>query len=216
MTQRLNDSMTLIDISPTIDERTAVFPGDVPFARDTSLDIDHGDHLTLSSMHGTLHLGAHADAPSHYVRGGAPIASRPLDLYIGSCEVVQVKDAVGRRLIPGDFEDGREWRSRVLFRTDTFPDPSSWTDAFASLSPELIDLLADRGVRLVGIDTPSIDPADSKALEAHAAVARHDMAILEGLVLSSVMPGRYELIAPPLKLRNGDAGPVRAVLRMER
>lgn len=206
--------MTLIDISPTIDEHTAVFPGDVAFVRDTSLDIDRGDHLTLSSMHATLHLGAHADAPSHYVRGGAPIASRPLDLYIGPCEVVQVEDARGRRITPAEFENGREWSPRVLFRTGTFPDPGSWTDAFASLSPELIEMLADSGVRLVGIDTPSIDPADSKGLEAHAAVARHDMAILEGLVLTSVTPGLYELIAPPLKLRNGDAGPVRAVLRM--
>lgn len=206
--------MTLIDISPTIDERIAVFPGDVPFVRDASLDIDRGDHLTLSSMSGTLHLGAHADAPSHYLRGGDPIAVRSLDLYIGECDLVHIQDTGARRIMPGDLEIDRPWSARVLFRTDTFPDPRSWSDSFASLSPELIELLAARGVRLVGIDTPSIDPADSKELESHQMVARHDMAILEGLVLAEVPAGRYELIAPPLKLRFGDAGPVRAVLRV--
>ena len=205
--------MTLIDISPAIDELIAVFPGDVPFNRDASLDIDRGDHLTLSSMSGTVHLGAHADAPSHYLRGGEPIGTRPLDLYIGDCDVVHIH-AGARRIMPGDLDVDRAWSARVLFRTDTFPDPRAWSDDFASLSPELIALLAERGVRLVGIDTPSIDPADSKALESHQMVARHDMAILEGLVLSEVPPGRYELIAPPLKLRFGDAAPVRAVLRV--
>ncbi len=205
--------MTLIDISPTIDERIAVFPGDVPFARSASLDIDRGDHLTLSSMNGTVHLGAHADAPSHYIRGGAAIGERPLELYIGACDVLDVRAAGPRRITPDDLTIDREWSERVLFRTDSFPDPASWRDSFTSLSPEVIDFLASKGVRLVGIDTPSIDPADSKALESHQAVARHDMAILEGLVLSHVEAGRYELIAPPLKLRHGDAGPVRAVLR---
>lgn len=204
----------LIDISPTIDELIAVFPGDVPFTRSSSLDIDRGDHLTLSSMNGTVHLGAHADAPSHYLRGGDAIASRPLDLYIGLCDVVDVSGVGARRVTTSDIDLERDWSPRVLFRTGTFADPARWTDSFASLSPELVDHLAERSVRLVGIDTPSIDPADSKDLESHQAVARHDMAILEGLVLSDAPAGRYELIAPPLKLRHGDAGPVRAVLRV--
>ena len=203
----------LIDISPEIHEGIAVFPGDTEFERHISLDMRRGDHLTLSSMSGTLHVGAHADAPSHYLRDGEDTASRSLDLYIGPCEVVDARAAGSRRIGPDDVDLNRSWSPRVLFRTETFPDPSTWNEPFASLSPELIDALHERGVRLVGIDTPSIDPADSKALEAHQAVAGHDMAILEGLVLLGIEPGSYELIAPPLKIRGGDAGPVRAVLR---
>jgi arylformamidase len=205
--------MTLIDISPEIHAGLAVFPGDVPFAREISLDMTRGDHLTLSSLHATLHIGAHADAPSHYLAGGDDIASRPLELYVGECEVVKIDGAESRRILPGDLPERTTWPARVLFRTDTFTDPARWTDRFASLSPELVDHLAGRGVRLVGIDTPSLDPADSKLLESHQAVARHDMAILEGLVLSHVTPGRYELLALPLRIRHGDAAPLRAALR---
>ena len=203
----------LIDISPEIHEGIAVFPGDVAFSRNVSLDMKSGDHLTLSSLSGTLHLGAHADSPSHYLRDGQDIGSRSLEYYIGACDVVDLTRVGNRRITVDDVAIDRGWARRVLFRTDSFPDPSSWSDEFTSLSPELIDALAGRGVCLVGIDTPSIDPSDSKELESHQAVARNDMAILEGLVLQGVEPGRYELIAPPLKIRGGDAGPVRAVLR---
>lgn len=203
----------LIDISPEIGEAIAVFPGDVAFERRVSLDMHEGAHLTLSSMCATLHVGAHADAPSHYVRDGAGISERPLELYIGRCEVVDVRQVRGRRIEPADLDLDRPWEPRVLFRTESQPDPNRWNDDFTSLSPEIIDELASRGVRLVGIDTPSIDPSDSKELESHQAVARNDMAILEGLVLRDVPSTRYELIALPLRIRGGDAGPVRAVLR---
>ena len=102
---------------------------------------------------------------------------------------------------------------RILFRTGTFPDHRRWNNDFASLSPELVDDLYHHGVRLIGIDTPSVDPFDSKALEAHHAFARNDMAILEGLVLAGIEEGEYELIALPLRIKGADASPVRAVLR---
>jgi arylformamidase len=101
---------------------------------------------------------------------------------------------------------------RVLFATGTFPDPENFTTDFAALTPELVDYLAGRGVRLVGIDTPSVDLFDSKDLPAHHRCLAHDMAILEGLVLTGVPEGVYELIALPLKLVGFDASPVRAVL----
>lgn len=207
-------SEKLVDISPLVSSRYAVFPGDIPFSRSVSLDIDSGDHLTLSSIHATCHIGAHADAPNHYLRGGEDIASRPLELYIGPCEVVAIEGVGPRPAIVSDLPARtRPWPERVLFRTGSFPDREQWTDDFTSLSPELIAYLGSRGVRLVGIDTPSIDPATSKTLAAHAMVARNDMAILEGLVLDGVELGAWELIAPPLKIEGADAGPVRAVLR---
>lgn len=200
-----------IDISPEVSERSAVFPGDVPYRRKVSLDFHKGDHLGLSHIETTVHVGAHADAPSHYHPKGQTIAERALDYYLGPCQVLSVKAAPGARLRPEDLRADIQ-APRVLFKTGSWPDPDRWNDDFNSLSPELVNLLADRGVTLVGIDTPSIDPHDSKALESHQAVFARDMAVLEGLTLAAAADGLYELVAPPLKLRGADAAPVRAVL----
>jgi arylformamidase len=204
-------STRIIDISPLVTERIGVFPGDLPYRRTTSLEIAKGDNIDLSSVHTTLHLGAHADAPSHFVRGGAGIDARPLDLYFGPCQVVQVSVARGARIRPEDIDIAIE-APRVLFRTDTFLEPNRFDEDFASLSPVLVDRLAAAGVRLVGIDTPSVDPCRDPVLESHQALGRHDMANLEGLVLEHVEPGFYTLVALPLRLEGADASPVRAVL----
>lgn len=204
--------MTLIDISPVIDEAIAVWPGDTPFVRNVSLDMSAGANLTLSDMRTTVHVGAHADAPSHYSASGDDIASRSLDYYLGACAVLHVPGARGRRIVPADLA-GKVIEKRVLLRTGTFPDPRAWNEDFASLSAELVDWLHARGVLTIGIDTPSVDPFDDKVLEAHQALARHDMANLEGLVLDHVDEGRYELIALPLRIAGADGSPVRAVLR---
>jgi len=207
--------MSLIDISPRIHPGIAVWPGDTPFTRDIACAISDGANIDLSAIHTTVHLGAHTDAPSHYVGDGVGIAERSLDLYIGDCLVVHVDVDRGSRIypanLPSDFPD--RLPARVLFRTGTYPDPDRWNDDFASLSPELIAHCCDRGARLMGIDTPSIDPFDSKLLESHHAIAERDMAILEGVVLAHVQPGMYELIALPLRMDGADASPVRAVLR---
>ena len=129
-----------------------------------------------------------------------------------SAQVIGVSDARGRRIRPSDLRGAAITAPRVLLRTGSFPNPDRWNGDFAALSPELVDWLADRGVRLVGIDTPSIDPADDRALETHQAVYRRDLAVLEGLVLEGVADGRYTLLAQPLKIEGADASPVRALL----
>jgi arylformamidase len=207
--------MTLIDISPLIDATINVWPGDTPFVRTINADMKTGANLTLSDIRVSLHVGAHADAPSHYIADGPDIASRSLDLYLGRCVVVHLDVARGERIMPDHVADKIEAISapRVLFRTGTFPDHNHWNNDFASLSAELVDDLYHHGVRLIGIDTPSVDPFDSKELEAHHAFARNNMAMLEGLVLDGVEEGEYELIALPLRIKCADASPVRAVLR---
>lgn len=203
----------IFDITPKISPRLAVWPGDVPFRRDVALAFAQGHHLELSSVQATLHLGAHADAPSHYHAEGATIEARDPALYLGPAQVVRVRGlAPGSRVTKDDLR-GREIRApRVLFDTASYPDPDRWNGDFNSLSTELLEYLADEGVRLVGIDTPSVDPMDCKTLDAHAVLYRRDLAVLEGLVLRDVPEGEYTLIAPPLRLEGADASPVRALL----
>ncbi len=204
----------LIDISPAIDESSAVWPGDVAFTRSVQCDMQHGANLTLSSFATTVHIGAHADAPSHYVKDGAPIDQVPLDAYVGACRVVTCKAPQGKQIRVEDCESAvRHGATRILFRTLSQPDPKHFNTDFVSFSAEAIEYLGQHGVRLVGIDTASVDPFDSKDLRAHNALIRWGIRNLEGLVLEHVKDGDYELIALPLKLRGFDASPVRAVLR---
>jgi arylformamidase len=200
------------DISPTIGPRTAVFPGDRAYERRVSMAFDRGHALELSSVESTLHIGAHADAPSHYRAGGASIEVRNPLLYIGAAQVIRVQVPRGARIEPGHLGSTRISAPRVLLRTDSFPDPNRWSGDFNSLSPALVEHLAEQGVRLIGIDTPSVDPAEDKGLESHQAIAARDLAILEGIVLNEVPDGTYFLVAPPLRLDGADASPVRALL----
>ena len=204
-------SMKLIDISPVIGPSIAVWPGDVPFQRKETLSIASGANIDLSSIHTTVHLGAHTDAPSHYVASGEGIGDRDLSFYYGAAQVISVDVGRSERIRQSHLKVSIQ-APRVLFRTGTYPDPNAFNTDFASLSPALIEWLANEGVRMVGIDTPSIDPADSKELPSHAMVAAHDLAILEGIVLEDVQDGLYTLIALPLRLEGADASPVRAVL----
>jgi arylformamidase len=202
----------LYDITPPVTAALAVWPGDTPPSREVLLDMRRGDNITLSTLRATVHLGAHADAPNHYAAAGEAIDERSLTRYLGPARVVRVDVERGSR-IPPDRVPAELDAERVLLATGTFPDPTEFNRDFAALSADLVDSLHARGVTLVGIDTPSVDLFESKELPAHNACLRHDLAILEGLVLEGVPEGLYELIALPLRLVGFDASPVRAVLR---
>jgi arylformamidase len=171
-----------------------------------------GDNITLSTLKATVHLGAHADAPSHYGKGGQTIEQRSLDSYLGPCEVVPVTQSDNGLIRPGDV-NLRFFHPRVLLVTGTFSFARQFREDFWALDPATVDYLHGKGVRLIGIDTPSVDPFHSKELPAHQRFMANDMAILEGVVLKDVPVDEYELIALPLKLVGFDASPVRAVLR---
>lgn len=202
----------IYDITPPVTDRLQVWPGDTPPTREVLLDMRRGDTITLSTLHATAHLGAHADAPSHYGADAPAIEARSLDYYLGPCQVVRVGAARGTRVTP-DLLPAAVAAPRVLVATGTYPDPERFNPDFAALSPELVEALHRQGVRLIGIDTPSVDLFASKELPAHRAFLKCDMAILEGLVLKDVPEGVYELIALPLRLVGFDASPVRAILR---
>lgn len=191
----------------------AVFPGDTPFSAEFLMHTDQGDHLSLSKIDTTVHLGAHTDAPIHYAARSESIETRSLDYYLGKAQVIELAIEPGQRIRISDLKNKSILAPRILFKTKSFPNPYLWNDDFNSLSGEVVQYLHEQKVILVGIDTPSIDPATDKTLESHLMVHRHDMAILEGIVLDNVSEGIYELIALPLKIEGADASPVRAILR---
>ncbi|MGE0431479.1 MAG: cyclase family protein [Planctomycetota bacterium] len=204
----------LHDITPPVSPALAVWPGDTPPSREVLCDMKRGDNITLSSLRATVHLGAHVDAPSHYGVDAESIDQRSLDIYVGRCQVVRASGMQrGQRVGMAHLGGATISEPRVLIATGSYPDPHRFNEDFCGLEPALVDELHGHGVRLIGIDTPSVDLFSSKDLPAHQRFLANHMAILEGVVLSQVPDGVYELIALPLRLVGFDASPVRAVLR---
>jgi arylformamidase len=202
----------LWDISPPLGSSSPAFPGDTAYQQRWVAQIGPGCPVNVSAITLSPHLGAHADAPLHYGNAAPPIAEVPLDPFLGRCRVIHAIEK-GKLITPQHLEAwAADLPPRVLVRTFTTA-PAEWVSDFAAFAPQTIAWLAAAGVRLVGIDTASVDPAASKTLEAHQQLLKHDMRVLENLVLDEVPEGDYELIALPLKLTHACASPVRAVLR---
>lgn len=203
----------LWDISPPVHAGAPVFPGDTPYAQQWVARIGPGCPVNVSTITLSPHTGAHADAPLHYDDAGAAAGALDLAPYLGRCRVVH---AIGCGPLV-------QWRHvehaladlppRVLVRTYARMPADRWDPDLAAFAPETVERLADLGVRLIGIDTASIDPADSKTLDSHQVVRRRGLRVLENLLLDEVAEGDFELIALPLKLTTACASPVRAVLR---
>jgi arylformamidase len=203
----------LWDISPPLHTRSPVFPGDTPYSQVWSATIGPGCPVNVSQITTSPHAGAHADAPLHYAEGAPTIGEVDLTPFLGPCRVIHALDA-GALVRPEHLAHAQsQLPPRVLVRTCVRAVVDRWVDDFSAFAPETLEWLADRGVRLVGIDTASVDPAASKTLDAHQVLRRRDLRVLENLVLDEVPEGDYELIALPLKLMEADASPVRAVLR---
>ena len=205
--------MKVWDISQTLRPGMPVWPGEADLAVRRNAEIGPQCPVNVGAIAAPLHAGTHADSPFHYDPGGAAIADCDLHPYLGRCIVVDARKARGR-IEPGDIDWATLTRiERVLFRTyERFP-ADRWDSGFTAIAPAVIARLRESGVRLVGTDAASIDPEQSKTMDAHHEVRAGDMRILEGLVLDDVPPGEYELIALPLKIAQADASPVRAILR---
>lgn len=203
----------LWDVTPPIRTGIPVWPGDTEYAEQRTWALSDTCPVNVSKFTMSTHTGAHADAPFHYDAGGARAGGMALERYLGPCRVIHAIDArplvepehVSRHLVPGV--------TRILLRTYRRNPVEMWDEGFTAVAAATVELLARRGVLLIGIDTPSLDPQNSKTMDAHKVVRDHGLSILEGLVLDDVPEGDYELIAPPLKLADLDAAPVRAVLR---
>lgn len=202
----------IIDISRPIGESTAVWPGDTPFSRKWVMAIEDGCSCNTSTITLTTHIGAHTDAPRHFLESEPTIDRVPLEKYLGPCRVVHTRDPAAVTLADLDGVDFAA-EERLLFRTPSALADDEWKDDFPFISVEVARAAAEAGLRLIGIDTPSVDPMTSKTLTAHKTLLSGGVAILEGIDLRHVAEGRYELIALPLKIADGDASPVRAILR---
>ena len=200
------------DISPTVSPTAPLFPGDLPYALEWTARLGPGSPVNLSAVHLSPHVGAHADAPLHYADGAPSIDEVDLAPYLGPCRVIHALDCGALIEIAHLQHLSGDLPPRVLVRT-RHRALAAWSEDFAAFAPATVGWLAAQGVRLIGLDTPSVDPAASKTLESHAGLLRHDMRVLENLVLDDVPEGDYELIALPLKLQGACASPVRAVLR---
>lgn len=204
----------IYDISQTLRPDLPVWPGDTPFSLTETWSMADGSPVTVSKLTLSTHSGAHADAPRHYSQTGAASSDVALDPYIGPAVLIDLSQTEGNIITPEHLQPyAADIGDRVILRLyQSFPH-DEWVNDFRSISSLSINFMAERGCKLVGVDTPSLDPQDSKTMDAHKAVLSADMRILEGLVLDDVPPGAYELIALPLKLAGADASPVRAVLR---
>jgi len=206
-------SRQLWDISAPVHAGSPVFPGDTPYSQQWCATIGPDCPVNVSAITLSPHVGSHADAPLHYDPAGATIGDVALDAFIGPCRVIH---AIGRGPLVewADLEHAvQDLPARVLVRTYERMPVDRWDGTLAAYAPATVERLAALGVKLVGIDTASIDPADSKTLDSHQVIRRRGLRVLENLVLDDVPEGDYELIALPLKLTSADASPVRAVLR---
>lgn len=201
------------DITPPLRPGIPVWPGDTEYSETRNWEISDECPVNVSYFTMSTHTGAHADAPFHYDAEGKPSGALDLEPYIGPCKVIHAMSAgdfIYPERIMAQVPTGCE---RVLIRTYFASPRDEWDENFSAIAAETIELLAANGCRLIGTDTPSLDPQESKTMDAHMAVKSHDMRILESLYLDEVPAGEYELIALPLKLANLDAAPVRAILR---
>lgn len=201
----------LFDISRPLSAGTAGWPGDVPFAFRFGMTKAAGASVNVGAVTSSVHIATHCDAPFHYDDAGVTVERIPPDVFVGPAWVVDVRGTSRWR----DRLDSLDFAAtpRVLFRTGGWPDSTRFPESIPVMEPDLPAWLAARGVVLVGVDVPSVDPLDSKTLDIHHAIGRAGLTILEGLWLDAVPPGRYELIALPLPLAGADGSPVRAILR---
>ncbi len=203
----------LWDISPPLDARTPVFPGDTPFALQWAARIGPGCPVNVSTLTLSPHTGAHADAPLHYSDEGAAIGAVSLEPYLGRCRVIHTIGC-GPLVQWAHIEHAlQDLPPRVLVRTYAHMPQDHFDDDLPAYAPDTVARLADLGVLLIGIDSASIDPASSKTLDSHQVIRQRGLRVLENLLLDDVPEGDYELIALPLKLSTACASPVRAVLR---
>lgn len=189
---------------------TPEWPGDMPFSYELSVTKEQSGSVNVGKLQSSTHIGTHVDAPFHYDDQGIQIHELPLDIYLSKAQVVDVSgfDKVSAVDL-GTLEEGV---TTVLLKTVSWTDRSKFPGKWPVFDESIAEWMADNGVRLLGVDVPSVDPETSKELPMHQAMNRHQRFILEGIVLDDVAEGVYRLAALPLKIKGAEGSPVRAIL----
>jgi arylformamidase len=206
----------LYDITRPLCAGLAPWPGDTPFAYRLTWRMAAGASVNVGALAMSTHNGTHTDAPFHYTPRGAAIDTLDLHVFAGPAMVVDVSGAgpsITREVLAPAAEILRHQAPRLLLKTGAWPDDTVFPARIPVLAPDVPAWLASLGVRLLGLDVPSVDDIESRELPIHHALGAAGIQILESLDLASVPAGIYELIALPLKIAGGDAAPVRAILR---
>jgi arylformamidase len=209
----------LRDISVGVHEGTPEWPGDTPYSCRWASSMARGASVNVSAISGSPHVGTHADAPLHVKDGWPGAHELPLEAFYGPCLVVDVSDEKGEIGFPvveaatRRLGVTREEMQRLLLRTGRTIATGTFPADWPTLSEECARALLGMGLRLLGVDCPSVDARESKTLPVHHMIFGGNACVLENLDLRRVPPGRYDLIAFPTKLMGLDAAPVRAVLR---
>ncbi|MDP4171899.1 MAG: arylformamidase [Bacillota bacterium] len=204
--------MKIVDISRKLERGIPTWPGDTPFTFEISWPMEESGSVNVGRLVMSTHTGTHIDAPYHFDNEGKKIYDLDLELYIGPARVVDMQEK--EYICAADLKEmNLDGMKRMLFRTNSWENASRFPKKITYLHPDLGPFLAEKGILLIGVDVPSVDPLDSKELPAHHSLNRHGIHILEGIDLEGVQTGDYELIALPLPLAEADGSPVRAVLR---
>ncbi|SEM96458.1 arylformamidase [Lihuaxuella thermophila] len=204
--------MRLIDISRPLYVGMPVWPGDTEYRFQLAWTKEESGSVNVGQILLSTHTGTHIDAPYHFDENGKKVHELDLSLYVGTVRVVHLprRESIGASDFQGIDLEGVK---RLLIRTDSWTDPARFPQSVTFLREDLAPFLGEKGVKLLGLDVPSVDRLDSKELPVHHALHKEGIHILEGACLSDVEEGDYELIALPLKLEGADGSPVRAVLR---
>lgn len=201
-----------IDITRPLYPGMPVWPGDHAVEEHPSARISAGDGYNLSCWVLSNHVGTHVDPPLHFIANGAPVTGMDLEVLCGPCRVLDLMHLTSHVTKSDLVRPGIA--SRLLLKTrNSLADASVFHDDFLALSVEAARCLVDAGVRLIGVDGPSIEPYHSAEHPVHEAILGAGIAVIEGLDLSSVVAGDYELVCAPLPWRNGDGSPCRVLLR---
>jgi arylformamidase len=215
--------MKIWDISRTLSNDLAEWPGDEPCHFQLTREKTTGESVNLGAISMSVHNGTHADAPFHFDTNGESIEKAPLETYLGRATVVDLAQAFShskeKHLITiEDLRPSAEQiaaTSRLLVKTGRWSDSTVFPNQIPVIAADVPAWLQKNGVKLLGMDLPSVDEIDSKSLQNHHALARAGIAIVESLDLSEVASGIYQFAALPLKIAGGDGAPMRAILWRE-
>ncbi|MDM5433638.1 arylformamidase [Bacillus hominis] len=201
-----------IDISQPLNNDIATWPGDTPFSYEVSWSKEDSGSVNVGKLTMSIHTGTHIDAPFHFDNDGKKVLDLDIHVYVGAARVIDVSgmESIGKKELENFNLEGVE---RLLLRTSSHGKANEFPEVIPHLRADIAPFLSGKGIRLIGVDVPSVDPLDDKELAAHHQLFKHGIHILENVVLDHVTDGDYELIALPLALTDADGSPVRAVIR---